>query len=702
MATLKFVNEAGEDEILHFGSDRPEILVGRNKGCDLKTKNNTVSRLHAKFCWASGRYTVVDLDSANGTYYHKVRIHEAELEDGESVFVGSLPVEFKLEQEDFEYLGSTEMDPPTLPPSARRPSGIPAADQVLGTDVNGTGGPVEQKRLSTAEYGPGRLVEQPAAPQQDPQQWGYTEAYESAVSAPAPAPAPAPVLVPASLDDDEASVPESALPAKGGQGSVASRPEPVAQPAAKPSPSADAPTKVVVEAFSSNDQQQARPQPAQQDSGQDRRQDRAADAKQDRAADANQERARDGKPERASNLPVSDVESARKIAKLESEVAEKELRVKKFGAQIDDLSRLVARYQSESASQDSSRSRIADLEHSLAASELSRGSLEDRLESANRDVARAVHDVEAAEIRCSELDESLVTLQQERDEALSRLSDLEAQLAQRDGQVEDLQRDLVPANRLDAVQLELEEAKTALARVTGERDALGSRISESKEAIARAGAERDALNARIGELKEEVVRFGVERDTMAKSAAGLESLKKGFEAERTLLKAEVSDLRRQMLGLNAQAQVQASAPSEDALAEAKVIAEELADLKNVNRSYMKKISRLMEENEAFKTAAAAQAAAQAAVPVVALPPLGDVAGSQVSPELKESVEKINDTISEFRTGLHVLGGLVPEMMEKMPEGEDDETREQITTTLAELVRLVKEIKAEALKARKRL
>jgi len=76
--------------------------------------------------------------------------------------------------------------------------------------------------------------------------------------------------------------------------------------------------------------------------------------------------------------------------------------------------------------------------------------------------------------------------------------------------------------------------------------------------------------------------------------------------------------------------------------------------------------------------------------------------AEVPAELKESIERINDAISGFRTGLDVLGGLIPEILDKVPAVEGDDTREQVAAALEELGQMAKDLKTEAVKARKRL
>jgi cell wall-associated NlpC family hydrolase len=134
----------------------------------------------------------------------------------------------------------------------------------------------------------------------------------------------------------------------------------------------------------------------------------------------------------------------------------------------------------------------------------------------------------------------------------------------------------------------------------------------------------------------------------------------------------------------------------------------VAELKAANRSYLKKMSRLLEENVALQTVAAAAAAeAQAAVeapapPPVAPPPAAPPPAAEIPAELKESVARINDAISGFRTGLDVLGGLLPEILDRIPAADGDDTREQVAAALEDLGQMAKDLKVEAVKARKHL
>lgn len=706
MATLKFVNEAGEDEILDFGPDRPEILVGRNKECDLRTRNNTVSRLHAKFCWAGGRYSVIDLDSANGTYYRKRRVKEEELEDGESVFVGSLPVEFRLDDKDRAYLGSTEMEPPPLPLAAR-----PTVTGAAALDV----------RHPTLGYDSTALPIPAQASSQGP--GGETVAW-----------------------GEEALV--------GAERSVE-------------------PDAGEVVSFSRGEAAEAGARPREAAAG-----GRDGDANARRLLD--EQRQRQGREE----------ELLGRVAILESDVADRDARIRQLGAQVEDLSRMVARYQAESATSGEANSRIADLERVLNAAEVEKTSLEEALEGARVEIGKAAREADAADARAREASLTLEGAQRERDTALARVVELEGQIAGLLLQVEDLGREVMPAEARAALEASAVEAEArrveavarqaeaeARALEAGEmRAEAESRLAEMERIAAAAvlqasattplaaiGAQEaaDALAAsaaleaatrEAAEAREALGRLTAERDALLDETQRWDALKHRFESDRSEMQGEVEALRKQVSDLTVVVSDTRSAAGKanDLAAQAQALADELAELKVANRSYLKKMSRLLEENESLKAGASADAApdqalaevraegerrrieaegaraeveglrkdlaesrgraerlaervaALEAVPAPAAAAPAGAAAAGVPAELKELVERINDSISEFRTGLDVLGGLVPELLDRLPAVEGDDSREQIGTALTDLRRLAKELKSEAVKARKRL
>lgn len=65
-----------------------EVYIGRANDADLWLSDDGVSRRHAKFSRTGQRYTVEDLDSANGTFVQGQRITTKLLEDGDQIQLG--------------------------------------------------------------------------------------------------------------------------------------------------------------------------------------------------------------------------------------------------------------------------------------------------------------------------------------------------------------------------------------------------------------------------------------------------------------------------------------------------------------------------------------------------------------------------------------------------------------------------------------
>lgn len=57
-----------EGEVFSQGFQVPELVIGREKICDLILDEKTVSAEHARLSYHHGNWWVMDLDSRNGTY----------------------------------------------------------------------------------------------------------------------------------------------------------------------------------------------------------------------------------------------------------------------------------------------------------------------------------------------------------------------------------------------------------------------------------------------------------------------------------------------------------------------------------------------------------------------------------------------------------------------------------------------------------
>jgi len=70
--------------------DGDELVVGRNPDVQLCIPSSALSRRHAMLQRCPSGFLVVDLDSSNGLYLNELRIHSAELRDGDTIQVGNV------------------------------------------------------------------------------------------------------------------------------------------------------------------------------------------------------------------------------------------------------------------------------------------------------------------------------------------------------------------------------------------------------------------------------------------------------------------------------------------------------------------------------------------------------------------------------------------------------------------------------------
>ena len=89
---LVFEDEDGAERKLIMEQGCEPVLVGRRAECHVRTRNPTVGRQHARFCWDGGRLTLDDLQSSNGTFVDGERVTRRVLAPGELVTCGTFEV----------------------------------------------------------------------------------------------------------------------------------------------------------------------------------------------------------------------------------------------------------------------------------------------------------------------------------------------------------------------------------------------------------------------------------------------------------------------------------------------------------------------------------------------------------------------------------------------------------------------------------
>ncbi len=81
---------------LHLGEvsfqlDGEKLIIGRSRSCDIRLRDDTVSRLHAAFVWRADALVLEDMGSSNGTFLNGERVLEPRtVVAGDDVRFGSL------------------------------------------------------------------------------------------------------------------------------------------------------------------------------------------------------------------------------------------------------------------------------------------------------------------------------------------------------------------------------------------------------------------------------------------------------------------------------------------------------------------------------------------------------------------------------------------------------------------------------------
>jgi predicted component of type VI protein secretion system len=78
-----------------FSIARDMTVMGRREDCDFRIPLGDISRKHCRLMKEDGALKIEDLGSSNGTYVNGKRIHESDLQPGDTIQIG--PVVFVLQ-----------------------------------------------------------------------------------------------------------------------------------------------------------------------------------------------------------------------------------------------------------------------------------------------------------------------------------------------------------------------------------------------------------------------------------------------------------------------------------------------------------------------------------------------------------------------------------------------------------------------------
>lgn len=88
----------GKEQGKIFYLDQGELLLGRNKDCDIEVQDIEISRQHLRFFSENRRWFVQDLGSTNGTYVNKLRVDRYMVNPGDKIKVGQTQFRFNVEK----------------------------------------------------------------------------------------------------------------------------------------------------------------------------------------------------------------------------------------------------------------------------------------------------------------------------------------------------------------------------------------------------------------------------------------------------------------------------------------------------------------------------------------------------------------------------------------------------------------------------
>ena len=75
---------------------RPDLVLGRHSGCDVRLPLPDVSRRHCRFAHQDGSWTVYDLQSTNGVFLNGKRVTAAPLKERDILGIGGFKFEVQL------------------------------------------------------------------------------------------------------------------------------------------------------------------------------------------------------------------------------------------------------------------------------------------------------------------------------------------------------------------------------------------------------------------------------------------------------------------------------------------------------------------------------------------------------------------------------------------------------------------------------
>jgi pSer/pThr/pTyr-binding forkhead associated (FHA) protein len=98
---VQLIFAPGAANVTEFEITKDEVSIGRGKNCDIVLNDKKASRKNAIIRRAGLKFSIKDLESANGTYVNGARVTEQELTGDDQIRIGDVEFQFKALSADY-------------------------------------------------------------------------------------------------------------------------------------------------------------------------------------------------------------------------------------------------------------------------------------------------------------------------------------------------------------------------------------------------------------------------------------------------------------------------------------------------------------------------------------------------------------------------------------------------------------------------
>lgn len=133
----ELIIKLGDTVVQRYPIEKEVVSIGRAKDNDIVVENLSVSRNHARIRLENGRYSLVDLNSANGSFVNGTKITQAELNNDDIISIGKHKLHFVLGAAEGGTGVATQADAHAPVPGAFPAAQVPALTAPGGGPLHG-------------------------------------------------------------------------------------------------------------------------------------------------------------------------------------------------------------------------------------------------------------------------------------------------------------------------------------------------------------------------------------------------------------------------------------------------------------------------------------------------------------------------------------------------------------------------------------